>query len=128
MSDDLVQRLRAATEGVTEGPWSYRRCNCGYPACKRFFLDLSYDGLFEEPNARFITSARDLIPEAADRIAALEAEVARLREALTPSAETQTAYMGELSRLFLHANLPWVVIKEIMAVIRARAALGDAKL
>lgn len=68
----------------------------------------------------------------ADRIEALEAENARLWEALTPSVGTKTAYMGEFTMQFplrdeggeymRSINVPWTTIKEIMAAIRARAA------
>lgn len=65
----------------------------------------------------------------------LAAENERLREALTPSAATQAAYMGEFWFLFpvtvsegvehkFTPNVPWTTIKEIMAAIRARAALN----
>lgn len=60
-------------------------------------------------------------------------ELARLREALTPSAETKAAYIGEFSVSFpdydengieytRKINVPWTTIKEIMAAISARAA------
>jgi hypothetical protein len=59
----------------------------------------------------------------------------RYREALTPSAETKAAYIGEFSfkvelahpRLgseFRSIDVPWTTIKEIMAAIRARANLS----
>ena len=54
------------------------------------------------------------------------AEIKRLREALTPGAETKAAYMGEFQfRLddCPTVNVPWTTIKQIMAAIRARAAL-----
>lgn len=62
-------------------------------------------------------------------------EDAGLREALTPSAETKAAYMGEFrvplpdrdeegNEVMRHINVPWTTIKEIMAAIRARAALA----
>lgn len=60
-------------------------------------------------------------------------ELERLREALTPSAETKADYIGEFSFSFpsygpdgeevtFTPNVPWTTIKEIMAAIRARAA------
>lgn len=68
---------------------------------------------------------------ARDRLAA---DNARLREALTPSAETKAAYMGEFSflvddtdedgwSLSREVAVPWTTIKEIMAHIHARALL-----
>jgi hypothetical protein len=68
----------------------------------------------------------------ADQNADLIRDVERYREALTPSAETKAAYIGEFSfkvelahpRLgseFRSIDVPWTTIKEIMAAIRARA-------
>ena len=56
----------------------------------------------------------------------------RLREALTPSAETKAAYMHEFrmtipgvgddgAEYTRTVNIPWTTIKEIMAAIRNRA-------
>ena len=59
------------------------------------------------------------------------AEIARLREALTPSAETKAAYWSEVecdcpTETWRH-YVPWTSIKQIMKMIRARAALkGDS--
>jgi hypothetical protein len=62
----------------------------------------------------------------------------RLREALTPSAETKAAYIGEF-KMRLHrrdecgdeyhedVTLSWTVIKEIMTAISNRAALSQAQ-
>lgn len=57
---------------------------------------------------------------------------AAMVEALTPSAETQAAYMNTFRfpfpawdkdgvRVMHSPNVPWVTIKEIMAAIKARA-------
>jgi hypothetical protein len=65
----------------------------------------------------------------------VESENKRMREALEPSAETKAAYIGEFSipvhltdddgcGIVFQANIPWTTIKEIMAAIKARAALG----
>lgn len=60
-----------------------------------------------------------------------DAEIARLREALTPSAETKAAYWSEVecdcpTETWRH-YVPWTSIKQIMKMIRARAALkGDS--
>jgi hypothetical protein len=62
-----------------------------------------------------------------ERSAAL-AEIARLKAALTPSAETKIAYMSEfqfpstIERTY-NETVPWTTIKEIMAAICVRAAL-----
>ena len=72
--------------------------------------------------------------EAADEIAALRAKNERLRVALTPSAETKAAYIGEFhiteegydedgQVYYRKVAVPWTIIKEIMAAISARAAL-----
>lgn len=63
----------------------------------------------------------------------LEAKNARLREALTPSAETKAAYISEFAVEFLTHHpvsgctqlqkkyIPWTTIKEIMAAILKHA-------
>ena len=68
----------------------------------------------------------------------LQAQVERLSEALTPSGDTKAAYHGEFSFIIKQAQededgeaievdqrvyVPWTTVKEIMAAIRARAAL-----
>ena len=67
----------------------------------------------------------------AGRVEELEQRLRALHEALTPSAETKAAYIGEFSftieegeygsRIIL---VPWTTIKEIMAAIIGRAALS----
>jgi hypothetical protein len=70
------------------------------------------------------------------RTESAEEERDRLRDALTPSAETKAAYIGEFHFVILDLDedenevtrripVPWTTVKEIMAAIRARAALGD---
>ena len=65
------------------------------------------------------------------------AERDRLAEALTPSAETKAAYIGEFSfpievsdedgdPVTISVTVPWTTTKEIMAAIRCRAALQSA--
>ncbi|QOT71931.1 hypothetical protein H5V43_01775 [Sphingobium fuliginis] len=66
--------------------------------------------------------------------AALEEEIKRLREALTPSGSTKAAYHGEFS-FNLHriddcgdeyvekVYVPWDTVKQIMKAILARTAL-----
>jgi len=69
---------------------------------------------------------------------AFKARIAQLEAALTPSAETKAAYMGEFripfhtvdedgNEVMIYPNVPWTTIKEIMAAIRARAALGEER-
>lgn len=62
----------------------------------------------------------------------LRAENERMRGALTPSAGTKAAYMGEFEFGLCDgeygsftATVPWTTIKEIMAAIRDRAALSS---
>ena len=67
--------------------------------------------------------------------ASLRARVARMEEALTPSADTKAAYMGEFSmripefdengeEYMCSVNVPWITIKDIMKAIM-RKALED---
>lgn len=67
---------------------------------------------------------------------ALRARIASLEEALMPSAETKAAYSGEVkvrritgvnvmrNEVFEMIDVPWTAIKQIMAMIRARAELN----
>lgn len=69
-------------------------------------------------------------------LAAHQAEIERLREALTPSADTKAAYIGEFSFTvtlragnqedYRRIEVPWTTIKEIMAAISERAALSGS--
>ena len=79
--------------------------------------------------------ARNHAPAIAQALLDAQAENERLRAALTPSAETKAAYMGEFSvplpdvdedgnEVMRRANVPWVTIKEIMAAISRRALAG----
>lgn len=89
--------------------------------------------------------AMDAIKDAADeidrltaRVAELEAERNALKEALTPSADTKAAYIGEISFTGKYfdgdgneyqdkVQVPWSATKGIMAMIAARAALGKGE-
>jgi hypothetical protein len=89
---------------------------------------------------------RDDLEAAEARISYLEEENKRRREALTPSALTKAAYIGEFSIAierhvnedqeiddeaegasdpYEHVTVPWTTIKEIMAAIRAYAQAED---
>ena len=70
------------------------------------------------------------------RADAAEGRLAKAVEALTPSGETKAAYIGEFSFTvdftnedgeddYMRVDVPWTTIKEIMAAIRARAALSE---
>ena len=76
--------------------------------------------------------------DALDWAEQLRAENERLRAALTPSGDTKGAYHGEFyieeeiideegEPKILRIPVPWTTIKEIMAAIRARAALAEEK-
>lgn len=81
----------------------------------------------------------DLSPQyqhTAKEVAEAQAKIARLTEALTPSGDTKAAYMGEFEFIVFGMNddgeecshkitVPWTAIKEIMAAIKARAALQE---
>jgi hypothetical protein len=61
-----------------------------------------------------------------ETLAEAMAENRKLREALTPSAETKAAYIGEFKFTAYEADeafvtVPWTTIKEIMAAIMKRA-------
>lgn len=67
-------------------------------------------------------------PEWKARAEAAEAEVKRLREALTPSGNTKAAYISRVlcdcaTEDWKH-HVPWASVKEIMSMISARAALN----
>lgn len=95
MTDDLIKRAREALDGVTPGEWALDGiaiahpsspygypidvCLMGEPAQYPGDIPVMMQGW--EANARFIAAARDLVPAMADRIEALEAEMARLRDA-----------------------------------------------
>ena len=73
--------------------------------------------------------ARELWQVQRDQLTAANARIARLEEALTPSAETKVEYIGEVSFYFegggegegFKVAVPWTATKEIMAMILARA-------
>lgn len=80
-----------------------------------------------------LTEVADAIEALQRDKAAAEAQVAALREALTPSGATKAAYIGEFkfAGIMLDADgdetaykltVPWTTTKEIMAAILARAA------
>jgi hypothetical protein len=91
MSDDLIDRARAALDGVTPGPWVHDPklfsnvysddATGSIVATCTGFTYARRPPAVEAANARFIAFARSLVPEMADEIARLRAEVERLREA-----------------------------------------------
>lgn len=96
---DLLNRARAALEGVTPGPWEtiHHPGETSYPSDRYHVItartgdrvaevdDESED--YEEPHAEFgrdaafIAAARQLVPELTARLAALETVLAQVREA-----------------------------------------------
>jgi hypothetical protein len=79
---DLVSRARAALEGTTEGPWFVDVVDATYLIISvndYTVAEVLSNDVDRDANARFIAAARSLVPEMVNRIAALEAENARLR-------------------------------------------------
>jgi len=73
-----------------------------------------------------------------NRLVDAERRLVKLQEAVTPSAATKAAYMGEFSmripeldengnEIFCTVNVPWITIKKIMKAIQKRAALVEEK-
>lgn len=68
----------------------------------------------------------------AEQVSRMRAELEALEAALTPSAATKAAYIGEFSfgvtlsaggdEDYRRITVPWTTVKEIMAAIRAYAA------
>ena len=97
MLTDILDRLRAATEGTTPGPWDYNArlqvgpLHDGDDQAWGMICDPVAECYFSADylrNARFIADARSLVPEAADTIAALRAEVEALKAQVMPPEPT----------------------------------------
>ena len=82
----------------------------------------------------------DILANYEKRIRAQQAEIERLRAALTPSVHTKAAYIGEFRMDFteldefgeertVRVDIPWTSIKEIMRAIEKYAdeQTGDGK-
>jgi hypothetical protein len=69
------------------------------------------------------SSRNDEVRVLTTRAKKAEAERDAMGEALTPSADTKAAYIGEFQFQFgdCTPNVPWTTIKQIMAAIRNRA-------
>lgn len=105
------------------------RCQCGAEAIGK---DEDYRGA----TAVAAWNTRPAEATLTARADAAEARLAKAVEALTPSGETKAAYIGEFSFTvdftnedgeddYMRVDVPWTTIKEIMAAIRARAALSE---
>lgn len=125
-------------------------CTCGYDDKREAEVTRLLSALSEAEKERdrvkiaFSTAFEELCEQLTlandmrTRAEKVETEFAQARKALTPSAETKAAYMGEFSISFpdwdhngdeitRRINVPWVTIKEIMAAISARALITDTK-
>lgn len=137
---DLVDRARAAQRLSSPGAWADAACALVPVMADRI---AALEAEAKDLQAKLTECCLQALAtdgqagEALDRAIKAEAELARLRRALTPSAATKAAYWGEF--LFQRATVdedgnetveqvqvPWTTIKAIMAAIRASAALGDA--
>ncbi len=130
--------------GVTPGPWEpqpfvdNRPMGSGHHTYKIAPQRGVYGSLFEADAKHLSRCNPNAIREIAGYAEVLEAENARLREALTPSERTKYTHMGEYRVPCCwqdedgneHAELidvPWVTIKEIMRAILDSAALASTE-
>jgi hypothetical protein len=124
--DDLKERLRAQAERASD-------IHRGMAEDK----SLRQPGNHERRTDLYMwpTPEQTIEGKALARIEALEQRVSELEEALTPSAKTKAAYSCEfefsvgiahprLGSEWRSVMVPWTTIKEIMAAIRAHAALN----
>lgn len=99
----------------------------------------AYDPAFRDNYALPIELAPEFTNECYHdlSLAHLRGKVERLQEALTPSGDTKSAYIGEFSfniedrdedgeECSRNVVVPWTTVKEIMAAIRARAEMKEA--
>lgn len=142
----MTTELRELLAKATDGPWSWATCgfdNYAFTIGRKDPVEnmthVIADVCIREPakaNAALIVAAVNALPALLDRVEALEAENGRLREALTPSADTKAAYIGEIKYSYVEwdefgdertvtRTLEWSTTKEVMAMISARAALSD---
>jgi hypothetical protein len=45
----------------TPGPWTFSKCPCGDPICRRYFVSVTSDGRFSEEDARLVAAAPDML-------------------------------------------------------------------
>jgi len=136
VTDDLVKRLRDYTCDCFSGNSKHMT----WQAADRIEALEAKNRLLEQSQA-----AHALAGLGVDVVAAYNSEtrIEALEAALTPSSDTKAAYHGEFSFLITvrvedeetsepidvkrKVMVPWNTIKEIMAAIRDRAALGEKK-
>lgn len=152
---DIVERLRELHALTTPGEWKedayqdhwgHGRLLLGHSGKGTYVChvvtDISaktrattkkYQGV-RFANLAFIAAAHNELPALLSEHDRQREEIVRLVEALTPSADTKTAYIGEFSHVVtcidddgeeqcFTAAVPWPTVKEIMAAIFARATL-----
>lgn len=121
---DEVARLKAESTELREMLADAYGCNLDWHSLLKQRAD---DEAVKRIDA--VTAERDALKAEVER---KDAEIARLREALTPSGATKAAYHGEFA---FHENIPdedgndvlhlvyvpWDTVKKIMAAISARA-------
>lgn len=158
--DDLEQLSAKATQGVwitsdwqkDDGPNPTTICRARKEELRPGKTSIWPDGIVLDrvadceggynpiEDAAFITTlvnayrAGELVH--ATTLAAKDAEIARLKEALTPSGNTKAAYHGDFKfQIALRDEdgeeyshdvfVPWTTVKEIMKAIKARATGAD---
>jgi hypothetical protein len=143
---DIVEMLRQKARGernVLGDVWGDHICNQAADEIVRLnYIAMGLQTLCDQQALEIgrLRAERDEMERRARAFEAgatnLQAERDRLRDALTPSAETKAAYIGEFhfgircqdedgNEVTRQVPVPWDTVKEIMAAIRARAALGD---
>ena len=134
--DDLQSQAEVVAEEFEKDCWKAMRSLLSI--CNFNWQDVQPDGVTADDAREYISTTLDELEKGEQRWKAradtLARRVERLEAALTPSADTKAAYMGEIvltityrddngNELTRDKDLPWTTIKEVMALIRARAAL-----
>jgi len=139
--DDARQEVARYWTSADMRPWVEMADGKGLPQFGKKLLGMFNRAMNAEDEARR-ECARATIAEPS--LASARQQIDALTEALTPSGETKAAYIGEFTIAverhvdedgevddeaeghadpYEHITVPWTTIKEIMAAIRARAAL-----
>lgn len=80
---DIVERAKAALEGVTEGGWLHSEDNCGcysIDAKPDLTVQLIAECIASEADAEFLAASRTLVPELVAEVERLHAENEQLHE------------------------------------------------